>query len=303
MRINLFKFDPVHSRFVDQKILKLCKSPIAMLCAVIPASNRSPRTDVGQVFNLDRAIRVFGLENQPLRNKVVGIFLETRLLICHLLQVAFSRLTATLLQRFTQLGIAFAGVFNTITTENIAITGHGDIGHAHVNAQRLIGLPLVRVRNIADSQEKKLFGRFAIDQITLPLSVLQQFSLAYTTAIGDMQTTSYRPDTYCFLLGVPRQNTVIIGIRPVWLETAFALFIQLVGISNFSEHANDHLCRNPCFTPQLVIQRFVQIVGAKQLLLPRKRTDGSAQSISRLKCLQEVGRLFGRGIQSDLRNL
>ena len=58
-RVNRFQFDPLHPRFVGEEILKLCERPILMLGAVIFAANRRPRADMGQIFNLYRAIRVF----------------------------------------------------------------------------------------------------------------------------------------------------------------------------------------------------------------------------------------------------
>lgn len=300
--VNLFKFDTMHLCFVGEELLQLCERPILVLCSIILASNRRPRTDVGQVFNPYRTIRVFGLENQTLRNNVVDISLKAGLPARHLFQVVFSRLAAALLQRLTQLGVAFAGVLDSFAAEHITVTGYSDIGHTHVDTQRFVGLALVRVRNIAHRQQKELFGCLAIDQITLALLILQEFLLAFACAVGDVQAPIYRPDADRALVGVPVQDTTVVGDCPMRFETALAFLVQFVGIRHLCEHTNNHLGSNTRFVTQCVIQRFMQLESPKHLFSPRELADAVAQSIGRLKRLQKSLRLFGRGIQSDLGN-
>lgn len=301
-RIDLFEFDPMHSCFVGEEVLKLCKSPITMLSAIISPSNRRPLSNMGQIFDPYRAIRVFGLNDQLLRNNVIDIFLKTLLPTCQFFQVTLGRLASALLQGFTQLGIALTGILNTFTAELLSVTGHGDIGYTHVDTQRLIGLPLIGVGNIARCQQEKLFGRFGVDQISFALLILQQFFLTIPSTVGDVQPPTNRPNTNRFFIGVVSQNTVIIGNRAMWLERALAFFIQFVSIGYFGKHPYNHLSRNTSFSPEWMVKRFMQVKSTEKRVVPCELTDVITQSVSGFKRLQEVDGLFRRRIQSDLSN-
>lgn len=104
--IDMFHFYAVQLCLVADKVSQLSKCPVAMLGAFFFAMNPCPLTNVGEVFQPDRALRVFGLQNQSLRNTVIHVALEAALFSRQAFQVALGRLCAPLLQALAVFSIA-----------------------------------------------------------------------------------------------------------------------------------------------------------------------------------------------------
>lgn len=286
--------------FVCDVLAKLCKSPIAVSGSILSALNPCPLANVRQIFQRNGPLRAFGFLNESLANLMIDVFLETALPPRQFLQFAFGRACAHLLQFATQTLMSSAAAFNCFTGMHISIACDGDVGHTQVNAQRAFNLLFFRVGNITNRQQKE--HTLEVHQIGFTLAKLQIMLLAFTRAIVHALATRCRPDRDDLIVIFPTEDTIIVGDCAMRFEEVFRFSIQLVGIGCFGSTAHHHLSRQTRFLSNVMVKRLVQIVLAKNPIIPGVLANAIANSISRLKRLQEFGCLFLGRIEAHLRH-
>ena len=168
---------PGQHSFVADKLAQLCEAPIAVprsLCLAQPC----PFADVAQVFQSDAASGAFRPRNEVFADPMVGVFLEPRLLLAQLLQMAFCRFGAAPLKALAQAVIPLAGLFDLLARIVVAVAVRHNVADAQANAQDTFNLVRRGFFNVADRQQIEP----AVDQnqVALALSALQQFTLPLT---------------------------------------------------------------------------------------------------------------------------
>ena len=287
-------------RLVADEGSQLCESPIAVSCALVRPSNPGPRANARQVFQGNCTVRAFGGFNESLADLMVHVFLETPLASRQFSQVAFGRQASTRLQIGTQLLLTLTVLFDGRAGHHLAIAGCGNVSHAQIDPQSQFNITRFGIGDVARCQQKE--HTIPVDQVRFALPILKQFALAFARAIGDKLTTVDRPDGYRVFFGVPGQNAVIVGYCAVRFEGALALPVQFVGVGYFRRAPHDHLCGQFCFLADGMVQRVMQVVLAKNVIIPSVGTDAVAGSIGPFKRLLEGDSLFFRRVKAHLRN-
>jgi len=286
--------NPSKSRLVFDKLPQLGKTPIAVPRSFVFASNPCPRADMRQIFQRNPSVRAFGSLNESLADRVVDVFLETTLTARQLLQVASGRLRAALLKLRAKALVSPAIVLNRRAGVDVAVAGGGDVGHTQID------IALVRVRNVAHRQQVE--RALAVHEVGFALPVRQQFTLALARLIGDVQPSANAPNADTPVVGLPRQNAVVIGNRAMRLEAAPRPLVQLVGVRNFGKAANNHLRRQTAAFPRRVVTGRLQVKATELLQFPRLLTEPIAQGIGLFQRLQQIRLLFVVGQQFNLRD-
>lgn len=301
-RVNVLDLHAVQSGFVTDEQPQLVECPIVLSGSFFLALNPRPAMYPLEVFKADRSPRAFGLLNESLRDAVVDISLEAALFAGKVFEVTFGRLRAALLQSSAQLRVFVAIDFYFQTAEHLTITVNRDIGSAQVNPKGGVGFLFGWVRNVAHRQQVESIFRLTIDQIAFALAVGQHFTLALTAQIRNVQPPTNRPYRHALIIGVPRQDTVIISNRPVWTEVALRFAVFLVGVGHFCEQTYNYLSRQTRLLAQSVVQRLMQRETAKHLVFPGVDADLVTHGVRLFQRLQKVLPLFGRRLKSDLSN-
>src|SRR5262249_26575136 len=138
-RIHKHQCDTSPLRLVDQELSQLSETPI-MLLAALPSSNRYPVADVGQIFQHQRGLRVFGIRHKLLRDCMVHPALKPGLLPGELLQTPLRTLGPGGLVGLAVGGTALADDLNRLSRVAVPIRIHGNVRDTQVNPQKARGL-------------------------------------------------------------------------------------------------------------------------------------------------------------------
>jgi len=287
-------------RLVVDELPQLGKTPIAVPRSFVFASNPCPRADMRQIFQRNSSVRAFGSLNESLADRVVNVFLETALATCQLFQVAFGRLCAALLKLSAEALVLPAIALNRRASVDVAVAGSGDIRHAQIDSQCSVNITLIRIGNITHCQQVE--HAFTIYEVGFALPVCQQLKLTLARLIGNVQPSANAPNADTLVVGLPRQNAVVIGNRAVRLEAVLCPLIKRIGVRNLGNTANDHLRRQSAAFPCRVVTGGLQIETAKLFQLPRLFTEPVAKGVGLFQRLQKVRPLFVVGQQFDLRD-
>src|SRR5690606_12655673 len=161
-------------------------------------------------------VGAFSQFNETFADAVIHVFLKISLTT----RKAFQLLTCG--ARFVALKIAaqavvFATVlFNRFAGEDVTIVGDGDIHHAHVNTERRVNVTFIGIGNVTNRQQVN--RAFTVHKGGFTLAVLEQFKLALTALVVNPQTPADAPNADLPLVGVPRQQTIIVSNRAVFAE-------------------------------------------------------------------------------------
>ncbi len=154
-------------------------------------------------------------------------------------QMAFRRETAALLEPPAHLRVPASFAFNRSPAVPLAVAIGRQVDDAHINPKHAVDLLLVRFRHVADGQQVK--RTLVVHQVAFAFAVRQQRALMVAQTVGDILSPVDRPDRHGVPVGIPRQVAVVKGNGAVRLEHAPGRSIQLVGIGDFGNAANEDL--------------------------------------------------------------
>jgi hypothetical protein len=278
--------------FVFDKGSQLCERPIAVLGSVLFAFDPCPLTNSGQVFNRYSSLRVYGSGNKSLADNVVGVGLKTGLLTTKFLQLAPGGLRTLALQFVAHPLMALTILFNRGAREVLAVTGSGDVGHAHIDAKKAINIGGVGRFFFAGSKQVELATNQA--KVCFTVLTLQQVSLVVAANEGDSFPASQCPDANELLVGVPTEDSIIVGDAAMQLEGALRFLVQLVPVRNFGDAPHDQLGGQPKVRTNVGVDKLVQVVLSEGLLFPSNIAYLVARFVRPFKRKhQEIVLMFG----------
>lgn len=261
--------------------------------------NGSPLANALEVFKGYRSIRVFGFKDKLFADSMIYVTLITGLLAAQFFESSLSGWRTDLLQDTSAVFIPLAVLLYSFTTVGLTIRVCCNIDDTEVNTNSVVNLLWCRLRNLTDSKQVEI--TFAIHQIGLALSRFQHLLLSLAANVRNLLATTYGPDTNELLFGSPPQNPVIKSDCPKWLESSLCLFVQLVGIRDFSDAPDYNLSRKAELLSDLRVVGFVDCILPEGLRFPRKLADGIASDVGLLKRLLKKFRLLLTRIQLYLR--
>lgn len=277
--------------FVFEEHSELCERPIAALGSLLWPFNPCPFADVGQIFDRNPAPCVFGLKNKSLANLVVHVFLETRLLSAQQLELASGRFRTLTLQFIAHPLMTLTVFLNQFAGQDCATVGDGDIRFAHIDAKETADIIGRWFFNVARRHQIELTVNQA--KVRLAFLILQQFKLALTGNKGNLFSTVHCPEAHKPLVGVPFQDSFIVGNRAVGPEDPFGVLVKLVGIGHFGDTADHHLRSQIKGLTHGIVDKFLNLELSKSLGAPSYTANIVARGVRRLKrALQQFGLLY-----------
>ncbi len=286
-------------RLVADELPQLRKGPIAASRS-FRFPYRRPRADVRQIFERNRPLRVFGFLNKTLADAMVRILLKPALTTGQPAQMAFRRETAALLEPPAQVRVPASFAFNRSPAVPFAVAIRGKVRDAQVYPKHAVDLLLVRLRHVAHGQQVE--HSLVVHQVAFAFAVRQQRALMVAQTVGDILSPIDRPDRHGVSVGIPRQVAVVKGNGAVRLERAPGLPIQLVGIGNFGNAANEDLRAETERALDLMIGDLLQGDTTKFARLPGNRTDRGARGVRFPQRGQQGRVLVGGWVQFDARD-
>jgi hypothetical protein len=214
-----------------------------------------------------------------------------------LVQAAFGRFRADLLERLAAVCIPLAAALDLLTRKRLAVTIGCQIHNAQIDAKCAFGVNRFRRFDLAGNEQIPL----ASDERQIGFSALcsKQFALTLATDERDRLPPVECPDRDFRPLEVVGQDAIVVGDRAMGLKRALCLAIELIGIRDFADTTNRQLrCQAECLTYRLIGQ-FVDRKLAKRPAPPCHLTDVVARGVGRLKRAAQRISLFRRWKQLD----
>jgi hypothetical protein len=115
---------PCPCGFVHDELTQLPEAPTVLLVALAFA-NRHPAADVGQLFQHQCSLRVFGIRDQLFRDCMIHPAAKAPFLPAQLFQPAFGGFRASTLVGLAGCGTALAHGFNRLACRGMGIRVHG----------------------------------------------------------------------------------------------------------------------------------------------------------------------------------
>ncbi len=278
-------------RFVFDKRSQLPKRPTVQ-SGTLTATSRNSRADAAQIFKRDRAASALRLCHNLFADAMVGVFGKTSLFARKFFQFALCRARAFGLQFGTQAAMAMAHVVDVTCRVDFAIRIHRDIRHTQIHAKRELDFLQFRFFYFARCLKKELVAEQ--DQVCFAQARLEQRALSFAADQRDAKPTFYRPDRNRRVIHAPRQDAVIVSNAASRFEFAARLLVQLVGIGNFGDDADCHLCGEVELGVNIFVTQVMQIILLEGLGLPGLLAHELAGDICRFQCALERISLFRR---------
>jgi len=270
--------------FVGKESSQLSERPIAVFCSCVCALDPCPRANARQIFYGYRPIRVYSAFHKFLTDAVIHVRLKTTLFTRQSFQVAFGGARVSTLQITPEALMFNAIAFNDGAAGNIPVAGGSDIHHAHIDTQCAFGLFLARIGNVAS--RKNVERALVVDQISFASLILQEVVLKLPGDIRNIQPSGNAPNRNAAQVGVPLEDTVIVGNRTAFAEGALRFLVQLVSVSDLRNKAHNHLRGQVERCTNIMIDKFLQPERGEYLCIPSTLADVVASGICLFQCLE-----------------
>ena len=250
---------------------QLLEGPGMQHHALLQAPNCYPRANMRQILDGNMACGAFGRGHYLLAQDMIGVCGEALFLAREFLQKTPRALGAFLLQALAQPLMAIAHVLEMVRSVDRAVAIHGQMCDPHVNAQELARVCGRRFLDITRRKQIKL--AVAVDQVRL--AVLRGHQLPRPLAAGHGHTDA-APQHLQRDGPIPQavaDNLVVVGNRAMRLKEPLPLRVQLIGIGHLADRANGQVGRHAELFPHATIDKFLDVVLPKCLLLPRFAAD------------------------------
>lgn len=153
---------------------------------------------------------------------------------------------------------------------------------------------------VAGLEQIELTG--AVDQIAFAAQPLKHYQLALTSHERHFLPPAHRPDTDLPLVKLVGHKALIEREGSKGLEAALRFAVNLVGVSNFGEHAHHHIRAKLKLLTNVVVAQLVKRELTEYLRAPRNITHVVAGSICGLKRLLEQCVLLRCRLELELGN-
>lgn len=271
---------------------QLPESPVVVSRALLRPLDPCSLANTTQIFECNRPRCALGLRNKLLRDHMIRVLLELTLTTGQFSQAALARQGSNLLECLPTPCIPLAFAFNLLATVRFTVAIRCKVDDTQVNAKHAVHIFWCWLLNIA--RRKQVERPVHVDQIAFALSRVQQRALSFTTGKWYLDAPMQCQDRDFRAFAVPRQGTVIVGKRAGRTKAALRFAIQLIGIGNLRNTADEDV-RGKHITKGAIDQT-VQRKLLKGLSLPCQVTDLIAHRVCRLHCFKQRLGMF-RGWQ------
>lgn len=249
---------------VLNKSSKLEERPVA-----VPASLRASNlclADAAQIFQGQRPTSVLRLLNKLLADRVVGVFLKTRLFSRELPKFAFGRLRPFLLKIGATVLEDASSAIDFRSLEGFAFVVGRQIHDPQIHAHYTFDFHWLGSLHFAGRQ--KIETTLPQAQVAFPALTTQEFHLLLATSERNLLTTFHGPDRDFHFVEMIGKDAAVVRYRPVRLESALGFAIQLVCIRDFRNATHRDLSAQSKYLPHRAIGQSMQRELVKGVVFP-----------------------------------
>jgi hypothetical protein len=243
-------------RLVGDEISELGESPITKSRS-LAAAGRYPAADTLQFFQGDAATGAFSIRYERLRNHMICVLLEPRLLAGEFTETALGRLGATLLKPLAPACQTIADAFNVGAGVDSAITIDGQGNDTKIDAEPILGVELGRLGDVAGSGEIPFAANLAEIDLTFPES--KQPTLMFSHHYWDGDTAVKRQDACGGSVFYKAEDAIVIGLGAILTEDWRNFAVDFEGIGDLGDRPNGHLRGKTEARPNVRVGHLVQI--------------------------------------------
>ena len=246
-------------RFVGDKLAQLPEGPITQACSSTTAG-RNPATNVGQIFQPNRATGALRGLDKLLRNYVVFVLLKSPLLTGEYLKTTFRSLRAFALKASSTARVIGANLFNGLSRMPLAVAIRRNIRDAEIDPECLKGVNQLWIVDVANTGKVELTPH--VHQIDLTLAKREHIPLMLARHRLDFDTSFKGPDRNN-VVRFEADYPVIVWLRRVFAERDLSLlpigFLGRIGVGNFGNAAHCRLRTQIETFSRLGVGEFVQV--------------------------------------------
>lgn len=263
-----------------------------------PLGSRSPdpRADVLQVLEDDPSLRAFGHTDDALADTVVDVVGLPLLLSAAHLQQPLCAPGPDLLKFAPKTIVTPSHPIDGATGVDDAIRIGGDVDHAAINADPVVGITFWGIRLVNGRQQVP--APVSVHQIALAALADQQGALTVTADERDGLPPVYGPDRD----GITQvaEDARVVGDAAERPERTSSQAIRFVGIGHFRQQPDDDLGGQAEVSPDGLICPAVQIVLTERSLAPRQITEPVSRCVRSFERADKALGLFGSRAQLNL---
>jgi hypothetical protein len=282
--VNQQQWNPRKQALVFQELPQLVESSIAVSGSLLLA-NPGLLANAFQVFDGNRPLRVLGKINQPPTDTVIHILLKPGLSPGKLFEPALGGPGSYRLQIVPAALIPPPFLLYLVRSLDDTIAGDHDIVDPHVDTDNIIYFLFWLFFNFTGRIQVEL--TFDAAEIRLTSLGFQQAVLVCPAGVGDLQSSSQRPDGDITLVCVPLQNAIIVSDCSLVGKLPFLLPVKFISIGHLADRSDNHLGRQLVMLSNVVVDQLVDIVLLESLLIPGHAADGVAGPVGFLERIQQ----------------
>jgi hypothetical protein len=268
--------------FVGDKGTQLCERPRG-LCSTLRPASRNPGAYANQFFDGNSSFRAFGLCYKFLGDTVVRIGCEPSFFGLAFLQKALRGDRAFALKFSAKSAVSMAESIDRSAREHLSIRVDGYVPNAEIDTEYAVNVDRVGFLDIRSGEKEEV--AIAKNKVRFALPGLKKLFCSFATSIRYLHPACDRPDGDELLIGVPTEDSVIECDTSVNLKPALGSPVELVGISDLCDTANNHLGGQVELGANGRIRQLVEIILAKDVAFPcpfRDTVTGRVGGLNRL---------------------
>jgi hypothetical protein len=227
--------------------------------------NPDPRTNAFEVFKDYRSIRAFGLLDDFLADLVVKIGGIALFFASPISESSFCGFGLLALKLASQATVALSEIAHVSARERLTVAIGGNSGDAQINAEESIRIVIGRWFDHIHRGEQKPFA-ISDNEVGLALSRFKKLLLLFASHEADFLSPRCGPDRNVIL--AISKDAVVKSDRSIQTEDTHRLFIELVGIRHFGDHAHGKLGGKAELLTDFFIGELMQVKLTKYLCIP-----------------------------------
>lgn len=247
-RIDDTKRNAGEFSFVCNESTKLAEGPIANPCS-LTANGRDPIAGKSQVFYYYPALGAFSVQNERLRNFMVGLFLEPPLFSRKFSQSALGCLCPTLLKSSPSSGKMDAPRFYGFSRINDSVAINRNVGYTKINSKPISNVKFFCFGHIACCCQIPFIADKA--QINLAFLKLKKAALCISNHYWHGNSSGHCPDAGGIIPN--SEDASIVRLGRIFSKLRRFITACFKGIGHFCYSTDSHLRRKAEFAPYLSI--------------------------------------------------
>jgi hypothetical protein len=255
-RVDAYHTNAGHDCFVVDKLPELTETPRAMSMSLGTGLDRCPLSNALEVFQNNQGRGAFGFHDKFLGDAMVGVSSKPCFMTGKLLEMLFSAVGTTTLQRCSEIIEFDSSLVDLFTGEGFSCGIRCDVLDSEIYANDIDGHDRSRFGSLDHNTKKELI--VPEDQICLTSDPIQSLSMIitdlnrnYDPAPNSQQRDSIKP--------LPGHDPIVIDKRAIGIKCRFDGRIPFIGFACFGNCPDRHLRGYAILFTDIMINKRLQL--------------------------------------------